>query len=66
MENEEREDSEEVPLLSTKRAETSCGIFGCRPQCLQIFAKPIYIMIMLNIYCLAEASIVTGNVLQIV
>jgi len=60
MENEETEDSEVVPLLPSDDTETSCGIFGWRPQSLQTFAKPICILIMLNIYCFMEGTIVNG------
>jgi len=40
--------------------QTGFGIFSWRPRCLQIFAKPFCFMIVLNIYCLVEGTIVSG------
>ena len=39
----------------------SCGFGPCRPRWLQIFAKPICFMIVLNIYCFVEGTIVSGK-----
>ena len=39
----------------------SCGLGPCRPRWLQFFAKPIYFMIILNIYCFVEGTIVSGK-----
>ena len=39
----------------------SCGLGPCRPRWLQIFAKPICFVIVLNIYCFVEGTIVSGK-----
>ena len=41
-----------------------CGLGPWRPRYLQIFAKPIVFLIVLNIYCLVEGAIVSGKVIQ--
>lgn len=38
-----------------------CGFGRCRPRFLQFFANPIVFMIILNIYCLVEGAIVSGE-----
>ena len=40
---------------------SSFGFGPCRPRWLQIFAKPICFMIILNIYCFVEGTIVSGK-----
>ena len=39
----------------------SLGFGPCQPRWLQIFAKPIYFMIILNIYCFVEGTIASGK-----
>ena len=53
--------SEEVDLGSHDTKHTGCGFWGCQPGFLQIFARPIVFMIILNIYCLVEGAIVSGE-----
>ena len=54
------EDSDSLETsLETKHA--GCGFWGCRPRFLQIFARPIIFMIILNVYCLVEGAIVSGE-----
>lgn len=38
-----------------------CGFGAWQPRCLQIFAKPIAFMIVLNIYCVMEGAIASGE-----
>ena len=38
-----------------------CGFGKCRPRFLQIFANPITFMIVLNIYCILEGAIASGE-----
>lgn len=38
-----------------------CGLGPWRPRCLQIFAKPVVFLILLNIYCTVEGIIVSGE-----
>jgi len=38
-----------------------CGLFSWRPRCLQIFAKPLCFLMLLNTYCLVEGMIVSGK-----
>ena len=40
---------------------SGCGFGPWRPGCLQIFAKPIVFLILLNIYCIVEGAIVSGE-----
>jgi len=49
---------------STDDGRPSCGFGPCRPRWLQMFAKPIWFMILLNVYCFVEGTIVTGKVNQ--
>ncbi|XP_065898058.1 solute carrier organic anion transporter family member 4C1-like isoform X2 [Dysidea avara] len=42
------------------RSTPGCGFGPWRPRCLQIFAKPIVFLILLNIYCIVEGTIVSG------
>ena len=45
---------------------TGFGMLSWRPRYLQIFAKPFCFLIVLNIYCLVEGIIVSGNVIHTV
>ena len=54
--NDEQDNSNDVDV-----AVGSCGFGPCRPRWLQIFAKPICFMIVLNIYCFVEGTIVSGK-----
>ena len=63
MENKETEDNEVIALLSAEDSASVpwCGICCCRPRCLQIFAKPICVLVVLTTYCFIEATIVSGK-----
>ena len=41
----------------------NCGVGPCRLRWLQVFAKPIWFMLFLNIYCFVEGAIVSGKIL---
>ena len=45
---------------------SGCGFGPWRPRCLQIFAKPIVFLILLNIYCIVEGTIVSGKTLMFI
>ena len=47
------------------RSTPGCGFGPWRPRCLQIFAKPIVFLILLNIYCIVEGTIVSGKVITL-
>ena len=44
----------------TKPGAHKCSFFGCRPRCLQFFAKPYWFMLVLNSLTLCEGAIVSG------
>lgn len=46
-----------------ERAVGNCGIGPWRLRCLQIFAKPIWFMLLLNTYCCVEGAIVSGKII---
>lgn len=54
---EDKRENESSPVTM----HTDCGLGRCRPRFLQIFANPIVFMIILNIYCLVEGAIVSGE-----
>ena len=45
---------------------SGCGFGPWRPRCLQIFAKPIVFLILLNIYCIVEGTIVSGKTVMFI
>ena len=45
------------------RAVGNCGVGPCRPRWLQVFAKPIWFMLLLNTYCCVEGAIVSGKII---
>lgn len=53
--------SEVTALLTAIRGDDEdCDLSACRPRCCQIFAKPVYFLMMLNIYCVVEGTISSG------
>ena len=66
--SDDREDSSATLCRSSQSDEgdhdqttLGCGLGPCRSRCLQIFAKPIIFLILLNIYCIVEGAIVNGK-----
>jgi len=58
---EQKHESVEVEDDPASVTHMGCGFGRCRPRFLQIFANPIVFMIILNIYCLVEGAIVSGE-----
>ena len=61
----EKDRASELALVSSPVTEVAehmgCGFGRCRPRFLQVFARPFFFMIILNIYCLVEGAIVSGK-----
>jgi len=44
----------------TNPDEHKCSLFGCRPRWLQFFAKPYWLLLVLNLFIVFEGAIVSG------
>lgn len=55
------QDSDSSDSTSVTAIDGRCGFGACRPRWLNVFAKPIWFMIVLNTYCFVEGTIVSGK-----